>query len=146
MKQVFKRVRYTTYFLRHWIILFVVAVLAAYILRPKPHKPLEIRSLTPADLCERAFNGDTGFTARVPFRHLEATSDPRVYELHPGHPPEFFAPTIRIEFAEVPQAIPIHPIVIGIVSRIDPDDKPRKSRHLGIVVLTDCRVAPTASP
>lgn len=105
------------------------------------------RKLLHSDLCDRVFaERKFGYRAEVVFRYpLTATDDPLVWEYHPGFPAKAFVPTVRVIFAESPASLPSGPVVIGTVSRIDPDARPRKSRHLGVVVISDARLV-SSSP
>lgn len=98
------------------------------------------------DLCRAVFASQKfGQTVRVVLRYPPvATADSLVWEYRPGWPPSYFAPTIRMVFESSIQPIPSM-VVEGIVSSIEPDDRPRKSRLLGVVVMVACRPVP-ASP
>ncbi len=102
------------------------------------------RPATVHDLCEAAFNGELGYYVRLPLQlPLTPTEDPRIFEYRPGLPSWAFAPVIRIVFKEKPPAIARKCVIVGWVDRIEPDDRPRRSRHLGVVVITSATLAPS---
>lgn len=79
----------------------------------------------------------------MPFQlKLIATGDPRVFNYCPNTRPDIKPPTIRIHFSEPPTFSGPFCIVIGTVSRIEPDDRKRRSGHLGVVVISDARLVP----
>jgi hypothetical protein len=123
---------------------------AVCILWPIPQRPVfdsDPRRITPGDLCDRAFESrEFGYRARVPFRRLTPTIDPRIFEYRGGTPAKFFPPLVRVAFADVPAAVPNRPVIVGIVSGIDPDDLPRASRHLGIVVISGAYLVQPDAP
>jgi hypothetical protein len=128
------------------VLLAAIIAAAWWIATPRPPipQPSEPRLILNGDLCNNVFRDRVfGYQARVVFRYaLQPTDDPRVWLYHPGHPPQYVAETIRIEFTDPTAPMTSPTVVLGTVDRVIPDDRARASRHLGVVVITGCKLEP----
>ena len=107
--------------------------------------------LVPCDDLPRAVfeRGEyVGRSVRVGFElPLTPTADPLSWEYRPGIPPTAVPAVYRIHFERPPEfgrSMPV--LVVGTVSRFEPDTRRRLNRVPGVVVITGASVAVQSSP